>query len=117
MSQQHYDLVRASGGVLDRTLPPSPYPCPIKCYVTWSWRIGSWTIIGHRWGDVPYHVGHRTEWLKAVLAAQDHVRAGGLSWEASPKPPTPPPDQPRPGDTPRPAPGPIQPPRPKTKIL
>ena len=101
--------------MLEIPLTQSPYRYLVKCYVHWSERLGSWLIIGHRWGDVPYHVGHRTEWLKAVLAAQDHVRMGGLYSEASPKPPTPPPDQPRPGDTPRPAP--IQPPRPKTKIL
>ena len=59
-------------------LPPSPYPYGVKCYVTRT-RDG-WKIIGHRWGQVPYHVDTIKHWPSAVKRAQQHVEGGGLRW-------------------------------------
>ena len=63
-------------------LPPSPYKQAVKCYV--AYRDGWWRIIGHRWGDVPYHIGWERTWRAAFDRAYRHVETGGLNWPVSP---------------------------------
>ena len=63
-------------------LLPSPYKHAVKCYV--AYRDGWWRVIGHRWGDIPYHVGWERTWRAAFDRAYSHAKAGGLNWPVAP---------------------------------
>lgn len=82
LSQGRKEILRGSGGLLDLPLSENPYKCKIKCYVHRTPH--GWKITGHRWGDVPYHVGMTTRWEDAVSWAQAHVYRGGLAWIPTP---------------------------------